>query len=327
VFAYFARRLVYAVITVILISIIGFVIIEISPGSYLDVKINQLAQTGTYTNDEMVQALKQQYGLDKSPVERYTMWAWGFLHGNFGDSFTYNLPVSDLLWDRLGFTVILSVVSLLLTWLIAIPIGIYSATHQYPAGDNIATLIGLAGISIPNFSLALVLMVMMARGFGQEVGGLYSQAYMDAPMSWLKLVDLAKHLWIPLVVVAFGGLAGLMRMMRGNLLDVLNMQYIQAARARGLSETKVIVKHGVRNAVQPLIMLLGMSLPNIISGATVISIVLNLPTVGPIYFRALLDRDMYLSVTFLVFLGIMLVIGNLLADMLLAWVDPRIRYE
>jgi peptide/nickel transport system permease protein len=150
---------------------------------------------------------------------------------------------------------------------------------------------------------------------------------MDAPMSWLKLVDLAKHLWIPLVVVAFGELAELMRMMRGNLLDVLNMQYIQAARARGLSETKVILKHGVRNAIQPLIMLLGMSLPSIISGATVVSIVLNLPTVGPIYFRSLLDRDMYLSVTFLVFLGIMLVIGNLLADMLLAWVDPRIRYD
>jgi len=325
--SFLIRRFLYAIVTIFLISVIGFTIIEISPGSYLEVKIMQLEQQGTTTNEEIIESIKRRYGLDKPAHERYFIWASGFIRGDFGESFEYNQPVSELIWDRLGFTVVLSTAALLLTWLIAIPIGIYSATHQYSLGDNFATLIGLSGVSIPNFSLALVLMVLMARGFGQEVGGLYSSQYIDAPMSWDKLLDLAKHLWIPLFVIAFGGLAGLMRMMRGNLLDVLNMQYIQAARARGLPEEKVILKHGVRNAIQPLVMLLGMSLPNIISGATVVSIVLNLPTVGPLYFHSLLTRDMYLSVTFLVFLAIMLVIGNLLADLMLAWIDPRIRLD
>lgn len=325
--AFLIRRVLYAIATVVLISVIGFIIIEVAPGSYLEVKIAQLEQQGTTTNEQVIESMKQRYGLDKPAYERYFIWAAGFLRGDFGESFEYNQPVSELIWDRLGFTVVLSTAALVLTWIIAIPIGIYSATHQYSLGDNFATLMGLSGVSIPNFSLALVLMVMMARGFGQEVGGLYSREYLDAPMSLGKLLDLANHLWIPLFVIAFGGLAGLMRMMRGNLLDVLNMQYVQAARARGLPEEKVIVKHGVRNAVQPLVMMLGMSLPNIISGATVVSIVLNLPTVGPLYFRSLLTRDMYLSVTFLVFLAIMLVIGNLLADLLLAWIDPRIRLD
>ncbi len=324
---FFARRFVYMIITLLFVSVMGFIIINLPPGSYLDYYIAQLEEQGTTTAESQIETLKKQYGLDEPAYVQYWMWFTGFLQGDFGRSFQYNRDVSELLWQRLGFTVVISLSSLILTWVIAIPIGIYSATHQYSLGDHVATVLGLAGLSIPNFMLALILMVVASQVFDQEVGGLFSQQYLDAPWSWAKFVDLLKHLWVPTLVVATGGTAGLIRMMRGNLLDILNMQYVQAARARGLKERQVIVKHAVRNAIHPLIMLLGMSLPGIISGATVVSIVLSLPTTGPLYFNALQQKDMYLAVTFLMFLSIMLVIGNFLADVLLAWIDPRIRFE
>ncbi len=324
---FFARRFIYMVITLLFVSVMGFIIINLPPGSYLDYYIAQLEEQGTTTAESQIKTLKKQYGLDEPAYVQYGMWFTGFLRGDFGRSFQYNRDVSELLWERLGFTVVISLSSLILTWVIAIPIGIYSATHQYSLGDHIATILGLAGLSIPNFMLALILMVVASQVFGQEVGGLFSQQYLDAPWSWAKFMDLLKHLWVPTLVVATGGTAGLIRMMRGNLLDILNMQYVQAARARGLKERQVIIKHAVRNAIHPLIMLLGMSLPGIISGATVVSIVLSLPTTGPLYFNALQQKDMYLAVTFLMFLSIMLVIGNFLADVLLAWIDPRIRFE
>jgi peptide/nickel transport system permease protein len=325
--SYLGRRLVYMVFTVVFISVAGFVIINLPPGSYLDYYIARLEAQGSSTAENQIETIKRQYGLDDPAYVQYFKWASGFIRGDFGQSFQYNRPVSDLIWERLGLTAAISFASLLLTWLIAIPIGIYSATHQYSLGDHTFTVLGLAGLSIPNFMLALVLMVIASQTFGQEVGGLFSRAYLDAPWSAAKIIDLLKHLWIPLLVIATGGTAGLIRMMRGNLLDILNMQYVQAARARGLPERLVILKHAVRNAVHPLIMLLGMSLPGIISGATVISIVLSLPTTGPLYFNALQQKDMYLAVTFLMFLSIMLVLGNFLADILLAWIDPRIRLE
>jgi peptide/nickel transport system permease protein len=324
---YLLRRVVYMVVTVAFISVAGFIIINLPPGSYLDYYIASLEAQGTITAQHQIDTLTRQYGLDQPAYMQYLKWVGGFLRGDFGQSFQYNRPVGELIWQRIGFTAAISFSSLLLTWLIAIPIGIYSATHQYSVGDHAFTVFGLAGLSVPNFMLALVLMVVSSRVFKQEVGGLFSRAYIDAPWSWLKIVDLLKHLWIPLLVIATGGTAGLIRIMRGNLLDILNMQYVQAARARGLAERMVILKHAVRNAVHPLVMLLGMSLPGIISGATVISIVLSLPTTGPLYFNALQQKDMYLAVTFLMFMSIMLVIGNVLADLLLAWIDPRIRYE
>ncbi len=323
---FIARRLVMMLVTIVFVSVMGFIIINLPPGSYLDYYIEQLEEQGTTTADSQIESLKRRYGLDQPPTMQYLIWFSGFFRGDFGRSFQYNRDVSELLWDRLGFTLVISASSLVLTWLIAIPIGVYSATHQYSFGDHAFTILGLAGLSIPNFMLALVLMVFASQVLGQEVGGLYSQEYLDAPMSWAKFVDLLKHLWIPTLVVATGGTAGLIRIMRGNLLDILNMQYVQAARARGLREQKVIAKHAVRNAVHPVIMLLGMSLPSIISGATVVSIVLSLPTTGPLYFNALRQKDMYLAVTFLMFLSIALVIGNFLADVLLAWIDPRIRF-
>lgn len=323
--SFIARRFVYMVITILFVSVMGFTIINLPPGSYLDYYIAQLEAQGTLTSQSQIETLTRRYGLDEPAHRQYLKWFAGFFRGDFGRSFQYNREVRELIWERLSFTIIISLASLMLTWIIAIPIGVYSATHQYSTGDHVFTVLGLAGLSIPNFMLALVMMVFASQVLGQEVGGLYSQEYLDAPMSFAKFVDLLKHLWIPVVVVATGGTAGLIRMMRGNLLDILNMQYVQAARARGLSERKVIVKHAVRNAVHPLIMLLGMSLPGIISGATVVAIVLSLPTTGPLYFNALQQKDMYLAVTFLMFLSIALVIGNFLADILLAWVDPRIR--
>lgn len=324
---FLVRRFVYMLMTMVFVSAAGFVIINLPPGSYLDYYIAQLEEQGTLTAESQIKAITKQYGLDQPAYVQYGKWLSGFVRGDFGRSFQYNREVSELIWDRLGFTAVISFLSLLLTWIIAIPIGVYSATHQYSVGDFAFTILGLAGLSVPNFMLALVLMVGMSRILGQEVGGLFSRQYLDASWSFAKFVDLLQHLWVPTVVVATGGTAGLIRIMRGNLLDILNMQYVQAARARGLSERMVIVKHAVRNAVHPLVMLLGMSLPGIISGSTVVSIVLSLPTTGPLYFNALQQKDMYLAVTFLMFLSIMLVVGNFLADLLLAWIDPRIRYD
>lgn len=325
--AFLARRLLYMLTTLVFISMIGFFIINLPPGSYIDVFQAQRQNQGTNTAEAELEALKRRYGLDQPIYIQYLKWISGFVRGDFGESFQYNQEVKDLIWARLGYTALIAIFSLAFTWLVAIPIGIYAATHQYKLGDNAATLVGMAGLSIPDFMLALVLMVLAQQWFGFSVGGLFSREYIDAPWSFAKVIDLLKHLWVPVLVVGTSGTAGLMRIMRGNLLDILNMQYVQAARARGLREPTVIIKHAVRNAIHPLIMLLGLSLPSIISGSLVVSIVLGLNTTGPLYFNALRQQDMYLAGTILMFLAGMLVLGNFLADILLALVDPRIRYE
>lgn len=326
-FAYFVRRLIYMVTTMVFISFIGFFIINLPPGSFIDVYQAQRENMGTSTAEAELEAIKARYGLDQPIYIQYWKWVSGFVQGDFGRSFQYNREVKDLIWERLAYTAVIATCTLIFIWLVAIPLGIYSATHQYKLGDNVATVVGMAGLSIPDFLLALVLMVIAQQVFGFTAAGLFSREYIDAPWSFAKFVDMLKHIWVPVVVVGTAGTAGLMRIMRGNLLDILNMQYVQAARARGLRESTVIVKHAVRNALHPLIMLLGMSLPTIISGSLVVSIVLGLPTTGPLYFAALRQQDMFLAGTFLVFLAGMLVIGNFLADILLALVDPRIRYE
>lgn len=325
--AFLARRLLYMVTTLVFISMIGFFIINLPPGSYIDVYQAQRQNQGTHTAEAELEALKERYGLDQPLYIQYWRWVSGFVQGDFGESFQYNQEVKDLIWARLGYTALIAAFTLAFTWIVAIPIGIYAATHQYKVGDNAATFVGMAGLSIPDFMLALVLMVLAQNWFGFSVGGLFSREYIDAPWSIAKFIDLLKHLWVPVFVVGTSGTAGLMRIMRGNLLDILNMQYVQAARARGLREPTVILKHAVRNAIHPLIMLLGLSLPSIISGSLVVSIVLGLNTTGPLYFNALRQQDMYLAGTILMFLAGMLVLGNFLADILLALVDPRIRYE
>lgn len=324
---YILRRLGYMFVTLVIVTILGYIIIELPPGSYVDAELQRLRNLGGNLAPDAIDALYRRYGLDKPPVERFWIWISNFVRGDFGEAFRYNMPVSDLIWQRLGLTLAFSGLSLVFTWVVAIFVGVYSATHRFTVPDYIITVAQFIGLSVPNFLLALVLMVFAQDVFKMEVGGLYSSAYINAPWSFAKFLDLLNHLWIPVIVISASGTAWLSRVMRANLLDVLNMQYVQTARAKGLKENVVIWKHAFRNAIHPLIMVLGGSLPGLISGETIVAMVLNLPTTGPLYFRALLDKDMYLAGAFLVFLAVMLLIGNLGADILLAWVDPRIRYE
>jgi peptide/nickel transport system permease protein len=324
---YIFRRLGYMMVTLVIIIILSYLIVELPPGSYVEYEINRLRQQGGNVTNDQVRALEIRYGLNDPMHVRFWKWISGFVQGDFGESFQYRQPVRSLIGQRLAFTITISIFSLLLSWGIAVPIGVYSATHRYTIPDYLITVIQFLGLSIPSFLVALVLMVVAQRVFGQQVGGLYSLEYRDAPWSMGKFLDLLGHLWIPVVVIAFGSTAGLSRIMRANLLDVLNMQYVQTARSKGLKENVVIWKHAVKNAMHPLIMILGGSLPGIISGETVVAIVMNIPTVGPMYFNAQLNQDLYLAISFLVFLSVLGVVGNLLADIALAWVDPRIRYE
>lgn len=324
---YILRRSGYMFVTMIFVAVIGFLIIELPPGSYLEFEIARLRQLGGDMAPEQIRALEIRYGVHDPIYLKFWKWFSGFVRGDFGRSFEHRLPVSELLWQRLGFTVLISVLTMIFSWVVSIIVGVYSATHRYTIPDYAITVLQFIGLSVPNFLLALVLMVFAQQVLGMEVGGLFSGAYRNAPWSLAKFIDLLKHLWIPILVIGASGTAWLSRVMRGNLLDVLNMQYVQTARAKGLPENTVVWKHAVRNALHPLVMVLGMSLPGIISGETVVAIVLNMPTTGPLYFRALLQQDMYLAVTFLMFLAVLLLIGNLFADILLAWLDPRIRFE
>ena len=325
---YIIHRILIAIPTLIAISIVSFIIIQLPKGDYLDRRIQELEeQYGDSSSMEMAAELRQRYGLDKSMPHRYLSWITGFVQGNFGDSFRYEVEVNQLIWDRIGFTLLISIGSLFFTYIVAVPVGIYSATHQYKFSDNLLTLLSFVGMSIPAFLLALTLMVFAFELFGLPLFGLFSSYYEGAPWTVGKLGDLIQHLWIPVIVLGLNGTAGLMRIMRGNLLDVLGQPFIQTARAKGLKEWVVVVKHAVRLAINPLVSILGMSLPTILSGAAIVSIVLGLPTVGPLLLRSLLDEDIYLAGTLIMLLSSLLVIGNLLSDIALAWVDPRIRYE
>jgi len=324
---YILRRLGYMLVTLVMVTIVGFVLIELPPGSYLEFHVQQLRNQGGNVTQAQIQALERRYGLNDPVYVKFWKWISGFPKGDFGESFQHQRPVSELIWDRLGYTVAISVFTLILSWSIAIVVGVYSATHRYTIPDYTITALQFAALAIPNFLLALVLMVFLQQVFGTHVGSLFSLEYRDAPWSVMKVLDLLGHLWVPVVILGVSGTAWTSRVMRANLLDVLNMQYVQTARAKGVPERTVIWKHAVRNALHPLIMTLGMSLPGIISGETVVATVLNLPTSGPIYFQALIQQDMYLAGTFLVFLSVALLIGNLIADITLAWLDPRIQYS
>ncbi|MBM4456611.1 MAG: ABC transporter permease [Chloroflexi bacterium] len=324
---YIARRVGNMAVTMVFIIILGFMIIELPPGSYLEFEIERLRMAGGNVYQDQIEALKKTYGVDDPIPLKFWKWVSGFVQGDFGFSFEYMKPVKEIIWARLGYTMIISVLTLLFSWTVAILIGVYSATHRYTLPDYAITVIQFFGLSVPAFLLALVLMVIAQQVFGMQVVGLFSDQYRDAPWSLAKFIDFLAHVWIPVVVIGLNGTAWVSRVMRGNLLDVLGMQYVQTARAKGLAERKVIWKHAVRNALHPLVMVLGTSLPAIVSGEVIVATVLNLPTSGPIYFRALIQQDMYLAGTFLVFLAIILLIGNLLADILLAWLDPRIQFE
>ena len=322
-----ARRLILMVPTLIMISVISFAIIQLPPGDYLTSYISDLAQSGEQVDTAMIAALEKRYGLDRPLTIQYLKWVGGFFRGDFGQSFGWNQPVGELIGERLALTMVISFSTLLFTWVVAIPIGVYSATHKYTLGDHLFTLVGFVGLATPNFLLALVLMFVSFSVFGTSVGGLFSPAYVEAPWSLGKLVDLLSHLWIPIVVVGTAGTASLIRVMRGNLLDELRKQYVVTARAKGVGEGRLLFKYPVRVAINPLISSVAWLLPSLISGATITSVVLSLPTTGPLLLRALMTQDMYLAGTFVMMLAFMTVVGTLLSDILLAWVDPRIRFE
>jgi peptide/nickel transport system permease protein len=322
---YILRRLVYAVITLFLVSLLTFFIIELAPGSAVDSEIDRLRAMGSTVSTAQVEALEEQYGVNDPWIVKYGKWAGGLIQGDFGMSFAYREPVADVIWSRFGLSVALALSATIIAWGIAIPVGVYSATHRYSLGDNIVTVIQFVGVAIPEFLLALAVMVAAVQWGGIDVGGLFSNEYRNAPWSIDKLLDMLAHLWMPLLVISVASTAWLTRVMRANLFDVLNQQYVQTARAKGVAENKVIWKHAVRNALHPLVMTLGTTLGVIISGEAVVSIIFNLPTTGQALLQTLIVKDTYVAATLLVMLSALLIIGNLIADLLLMWIDPRAR--
>ena len=322
---YITRRLLNMLITLALISIISFAIIQLPPGDYLTSYIAQLRAAGEEVNEELIESLRMQYGLGKTPVQQYFKWVWNFVQGNMGQSFIYDRPVNDLIWERLGLTFMIATTSLVFTWLLALPIGIYSAVRQYSFGDYLFTFLSFIGLAIPNFMLALALMFTSFKWLGLDVGGLFSVEYESAPWSIAKFVDLLEHLWVPTVVLGTAGTAALVRIMRANLLDELRKLYVITARAKGVAEGRLIIKYPVRIALNPFISSVGWILPTLISGATITAIVLNLPTTGPMLVDALLQQDMFLAGSFIMMLSTLTVIGMLISDVMLVLADPRIR--
>jgi peptide/nickel transport system permease protein len=323
------KRLLNIIPLVILISMFSFFIIQLPPGDWVTTYAAQMESVGATTSEDILEMLRERYGLGQPVYIQYIKWVSGFPRGDLGNSMAYNnMPVAGLIGERLILTFGISLATLLISWGLAIPIGVYSATHKYSPMDYTLSFVALVGIAVPSFLLGLVLMFISVFYFdASSVGGLFSQQYAESPWSWAKFVDLLNHLPIPLIVIGLGGTAGTMRIMRGNLMDILDMQYIQTARAKGLKEWIVIWKHAVRIAINPLISRLGMYLPELFSGTVIVSVVLNLPTIGPMFLRSLLGQDMYLAGAILFFSSIILVFGNLIADIVLALTDPRIRYE
>lgn len=325
---YVLRRISIMIPTLLIISIISFVIIQLPPGDYLTSYAAQLRTMGDIVQQEEIDALRQRYGLGQPVYVQYFKWITGILlRGDWGQSMEWQKPVKDLIWERLALTMVLSGVSILVSWFVAIPIGVYSATHQYSIPDYILSIISFVGVGTPGFMLALVIMYVAMTAFGLNVGGLFSQEYLAAPWSWAKVVDMLKHLWIPVLIVALGSTAGSIRTTRANLLDELNKPYVETARAKGLPEGRLVWKYPVRVALNPFFSTVGWSLANLISGETLVSVVLSLQTIGPMMLRALTSQDMYLAGSFLLLLSTMTVLGTLISDILLAWVDPRIRME
>lgn len=328
--AYLLRRIVLWIPTLILITIITFILIQLPPGSFFDAYLASMMESGQGQDpavaQQVVEQLKQRYAVDKPVYIQYFKWVGGLFRGDFGMSFEWNRPVKEVIGDRLSLTVILSLATLTFVWMVALPIGIYSATHQYSFFDHTFTFFGFLGLATPNFLLALVLLFFGYKHLGASIGGLFSPEYIQAAWSWGRFIDLLKHIWIPIVVIGTAGTAGLIRVMRGNLLDELQKQYVITARAKGVNERRLLFKYPVRVALNPFVSTIGWTLPAIISGETITAVVLNLPTVGPLMLRALTSQDMYLAGTFLFFQSVLTVIGTLVSDILLSILDPRIRF-
>lgn len=324
---YTIRRFLLALLTIWAISVLSFAIIQLPPGDYVTAYIAQLASSGVDVTPEFAESLRQQYGLDSPIYVQYLKWMQQISRGNFGRSLEWRVPVLDIIGDRLWLTMAVSVSAVLLTWGLALPIGIYSAVRQYSIADYIFTFIGFIGLAVPSFLLALILMYVGFRYFGANIGGLFSPEHLQADWSLAKLWDLMKHLPLPALILGTAGTAQLVRIMRANLLDELRKPYVITARAKGMSELRLILKYPVRAAMNPFISTLGYLFPFIISGSIIVALVLGLPTIGPLLLRALVAQDMFLAGTIVLFLGILTVLGTFISDILLMWIDPRIRFE
>ncbi|KQZ48856.1 ABC transporter permease [Rhizobium sp. Root149] len=320
------NRILWAIPTLIFVSFISFVIIQLPPGDYVTAYVAQLRHSGEYITELQEAAMRQEFGLNDPLLVQYWRWISAIvMHGDFGRSLEWNMDVKDMIWDRLGLTLAISTLSMIFTWIIAIPIGVYSATRQYSFFDYIFTVFGFIGKGIPEFMLALILMWLGYAYFNMDVGGLFSRQYETAPWSWGKFVDLLEHLWVPIVVLAFGSTAGLIRVMRANMLDELGKPYVETAYAQGFTERTVVWRYPVRIALNPFISTVGWALPALFSGDIIAAVVLNLPTTGPLLLKALQMQDMYLAGSFILILSVFTVIGTVLSDILLAVSDPRIR--
>jgi peptide/nickel transport system permease protein len=325
---YILKRLLYMVPTLFGMSLVSFLIIQLPPGDFLTSLTSAIADSGQSLDQASIDRLTALYGLDQPFYVQYWNWISGIIfRGDFGWSFDWGQPVSRLLWDRMGVTIFVSALSLVLIWALAIPIGIYSAVRRYSIGDYVFTLLGFVGLAVPTFILALGLMYISFTWFGLNVGGLFSPEYEQAPWSFAKLLDLVQHLWIPVVVIAISSTAALIRVMRANLSDELSKPYVVTARAKGLSEFTLIMRYPVRLALNPFVSTIGWVLPSLISGVTITAIVLNLPMAGPLLLRALVSQDMYLAGAFILIMSVLTLIGMLLSDILLAVLDPRVRYQ
>lgn len=325
---FIVRRILYAIPTFLAVSIVAFIIIQLPPGDYLTTLVASMASQGESVDPAALEALRNRYGLGEPIWVQYFKWMSNiFLRGDFGQSFEWNQPVTSLIWNRLMLSFTLSLSTLLFVWAVALPVGIYSAVRQYSLGDYTFTFLGFIGLAIPNFLLALVLMYIGFKFFGQSVGGLFSPEYQEAPWSWAKFLDMLGRLWIPIVIIGTAGTASLIRIMRANLLDELRKPYVVTARAKGLPEHQVIMRYPVRVALNPFVSTIGWVLPALISGEAITAIVLSLPTTGPLLLRSLMSQDMYLAGSFILMLSTLTIIGTLLSDVLLALLDPRIRLE
>jgi peptide/nickel transport system permease protein len=327
--SYLFRRTLYMVFTVWVITIISFGVMQLPPGDFVTNLVNQMiAIGGRELTPEYTEQLRELYGLNQPLYVQYFKWMTNILvKGQFGYSFVYRRDAVELIAERLPMTFALSFSSFLLIWIVALPIGIYSAVRQYSIGDYVFTLVGFIGLAVPNFLLALIFMYLTYKYSGQAVIGLFSPQYADAPWSWPKLIDMLKHLWIPMILIGMSGTAGLIRTMRANLLDELNKPYVETARSKGLSEMRLLLKYPVRHAMNPFISTIGWTLPSLIAGEVIVSIVLNLPTSGPVLFNALRQQDMFVAAGFILLLSVLTVIGTFISDVLLTLLDPRIRLQ
>jgi peptide/nickel transport system permease protein len=323
---YLARRLLTMLWTLVVISVLVFIIIQLPPGDYLSTYIAEIQAQGGQVAQEKVAYLREQYGLDRPMWQQYLVWITGFLYGNLGYSFEYDLPVADVIGERMIMTIILNAVTIMFIYIVAFPIGVYSATHQYSWADHSLTFLGFLGLATPNFLLALILLYLANVWFGTSIGGLMEPEYVDQPWSFGKALSVAQHLVVPVIVIGTSGTAAMIRRLRANLLDELQKPYVVTARAKGVSEGRLLRRYPLRMALNPFVADLGSLLPQVVSGSVIVSAVMSLPTTGPMLLSALRSQDMYLAGSFLMFLALLTVVGMLISDILLAILDPRIRF-